>query len=86
MRPNKLQAYHVRVALNRGRVEAVEVTRPLAFHDNVQTEADIQVLDKTVRCWVPARPCSAPSFFERLCLAYAVFTGKADALFWNGQE
>ncbi len=37
--------------------------------------------------WVPARPVSNPlSLKERLKLAWDVFSGKADALYWlNGQ-
>ena len=35
--------------------------------------------------YVPARPDGDFSFAERLRLTWAVFSGKADALFWNGQ-
>jgi hypothetical protein len=35
--------------------------------------------------WVPARPCGYPSFWHRLKAAWLVFTGKADALRWDGQ-
>jgi len=35
--------------------------------------------------WVLARPEPFHSWRERWKLAWAVFTGKADALFWHGQ-
>jgi len=39
---------------------------------------------ETLLGWQPARPISGPGigFWHRLKLAFAVFTGKADALFW----
>ncbi len=35
--------------------------------------------------WVAARPLGFASLLERIALAWAVFAGKADALFWEGQ-
>ena len=35
--------------------------------------------------FVPTRPDSDLSLAERLRLTWAVFSGKADALFWKGQ-
>lgn len=35
--------------------------------------------------WQPARPFGLYSLKSRLRLAWAVFTGRADALFWPGQ-
>ncbi len=35
--------------------------------------------------WVPARGSGYPCWRERWRLAWAVFTGKADALFWDEQ-
>lgn len=36
--------------------------------------------------WEPARPFGFFSFPSRLSLAWAVFTGRADALFWPDQN
>jgi len=33
--------------------------------------------------WYPARPIGLGSILNRFQLAWAVFTGKADALFWR---
>lgn len=35
--------------------------------------------------WVPARPLGFASFSHRCRAAWLVFTGKADALLWEGQ-
>ena len=35
--------------------------------------------------WVAARPDGFASPWQRLRLAWAVFTGEADALYWEGQ-
>lgn len=35
--------------------------------------------------WVPARPLDGGPFWQRFQLAWAVFTGRADALFWIRQ-
>ena len=35
--------------------------------------------------WEPARPMGYFSLWSRLRLAWAVFTGRADALFWPNQ-
>lgn len=35
--------------------------------------------------WHPVRPATVDSFFDRLCQAWAVFRGKADAITWIGQ-
>lgn len=32
--------------------------------------------------WFPARPMGYPMFFQRIRLAWLVFTGKADAVIW----
>lgn len=32
--------------------------------------------------WEPLRPIDGGPFWQRFVLAWAVFTGKADALFW----
>lgn len=37
------------------------------------------------RVWVPARAIGAPSIAERFAMAWDVFTGKADALYWPRQ-
>ena len=36
--------------------------------------------------WQPARPYGMFSLRSRLRLSWAVFTGRADALFWPGQN
>lgn len=36
--------------------------------------------------WVPARPSGYPSFGQRLKAASLVFTGKADAVIWEGGQ
>ncbi len=41
--------------------------------------------DKGEKVWVPARPLGYPFWLSRWRMAWAVFTGKADALFWDGQ-
>ena len=35
--------------------------------------------------WVPARPLGDPSLRNRICAAWLVFTGRADALTWTKQ-
>jgi len=35
------------------------------------------------RGWMPARPLGLDTLSSRLRLAWAVFTGRADALFWE---
>ena len=35
--------------------------------------------------WVPARPEGFASFWNRLRAAWLVFTGRADAVTWEGQ-
>jgi len=37
------------------------------------------------REYIPARPMGFYSLKSRLSLAWAVFTGKADAIFWDRQ-
>ena len=51
------------------------------------TEWDLtkEIQFKGRKLWVPARPVGYPSWRSRIRLAWAVFTGKADALFWDGQ-
>jgi hypothetical protein len=36
--------------------------------------------------WVPARPLACPSIFNRIRIAWLVFTGKADAFTWPGNQ
>jgi hypothetical protein len=36
--------------------------------------------------WMPARPLGYDSLSMRLRLAWAVFTGRADALFWSDKS
>jgi hypothetical protein len=49
-----------------------------------ECQAGIEIAGTTQ--WVPARPMkNLDTLFERIRLARAVFTGKADALFWPGQ-
>ena len=36
--------------------------------------------------WVPARPLGFYSIWSRLKLSWMVFTGKADALLWPGDQ
>ncbi|QTH80215.1 hypothetical protein PA10_00015 [Pseudomonas phage pPa_SNUABM_DT01] len=38
------------------------------------------------KAWVPARFMGYDTILERIKLTWAVFTGRADALFWPGQE
>lgn len=35
--------------------------------------------------WIPARPIGLYGLKNRIRCAWYVFTGKADALFWDGQ-
>jgi hypothetical protein len=39
----------------------------------------------TFSLWVPARPLDGGPFWQRWKLAWAVFRGRADALFWVRQ-
>lgn len=57
-------------------------------------EDDIDVMRSTQRnivrpdgrtTWVTARPISSPSLFRRIKLAWDVFRGHADALYWKCQ-
>lgn len=54
-----------------------------------QLDARAALRDTTMReingKWVPARPAGNPSFWSRIRCAWAVFTGRADALKWPGQ-
>lgn len=53
-----------------------------ALHGGCQAGIDIGGVVE----WVPARPMkNLDTLPERLRLAWAVFTGRADALFWPGQ-
>lgn len=36
--------------------------------------------------WAPSRPISAPTLRDRFKAAWLVFTGKADALIWPGNQ
>lgn len=36
--------------------------------------------------WMPGRPLGYPSFISRCKCAWAVFTGKADAVIWPGDQ
>lgn len=36
--------------------------------------------------WVPARPLGYPSYANRFRAAWLVFTGRADALIWPGEQ
>ena len=36
--------------------------------------------------WVPCRPAGWDSILLRIRISWLVFTGKADALFWEGSE
>ena len=47
------------------------------------SQAEIVVTDKKV--WVPGRPLGLDTIRNRFKQAWAVFTGKADALYWDGQ-
>jgi hypothetical protein len=54
----------------------------LIKHCDEGEKTGMQLGDGTIR-WVPARPeGSYYSFTDRLSLAWKVFTGKADAVYW----
>ena len=36
--------------------------------------------------WVPCRPVGYPSLVSRIKTAWLVFTGKADAIVWPGEQ
>ncbi len=36
--------------------------------------------------WIPARPLGYPTLGSRLKAAWMVFTGKADAVVWPGEQ
>jgi len=60
-------------------------TFALAQHFHTGPSAGIKTLNGE-EYWVPARPLGLFSLRSRISLAWAVFTGKADALFWEGGQ
>jgi len=51
----------------------------LAMHNLVDSEVEIDGK------FVPSRPVSYPTFFQRIRYAWWVFIGKADVMTWPGQ-
>ena len=60
-----------------GRINATQLARDWDVQAQVRIDGVMQ--------YVPARPVGYASFFHRIKMTWAVFTGKADALFWDGQ-
>lgn len=63
--------------------------QPNAMHANTMRNYSVSVKIKNGK-WVPCRPDATPrvsrfGFVHRVKLAFLVFTGKADALFWEDQ-
>lgn len=61
-----------------GRINATHLVR------DWKTQVEVHVVGDRAQ-YVPARPLGYPSFFHRIKMTWAVFTGRADALFWDGQ-
>ncbi len=55
--------------------------RNLSYH-YMNSDCSVKIADGN---WVPARPEGAPSFWWRFKLAWLVWTGRADAVIWEGQ-
>jgi len=59
-------------------------------HPNIVTVASVLRSEENITQlpsgkWVPARPVGYASLGRRLRAAWLVFTGRADALTWEGQ-
>ncbi len=61
-------------------MEELPGMRPIS--KNIPTLTECEIDGK----WMPARPLGYYSFKNRLNLAWLVFTGKADALVWPGNQ
>ena len=48
--------------------------------------AEVQCRVPPGMSWVPARPTGYPSHWHRCKAAWLVFTGKADAVTWEGGQ
>lgn len=53
------------------------------IQDGWDVQAQVEI--KGQKRWVPGRPLGFDTIPNRFKLAWAVFTGKADALYWDGQ-
>lgn len=58
---------------------------------NIYTVEDVRYASQTLKevytgVWVPARPESLSGLRMRLMSAWLVFSGKADALIWPGDQ
>lgn len=53
------------------------------FHGDWREQREIVLGGK--KLWVPARPIGWSSIKKRLSMAWDVFRGRADALYWRGQ-
>jgi len=51
----------------------------------IKNSKECTTLSVVSNSWVPARPLGYPSIGFRLRATWLVFTGKADALLWDGQ-
>lgn len=53
------------------------------IRDGWPVQAEVEFEGK--KQWVPGRPLGLDTIPNRFKQAWAVFTGKADALYWDGQ-
>lgn len=51
----------------------------------IETASQVSTRIPPGMAWVPARPVGYQSFTYRMKAAWLVFTGRADALIWEGQ-
>lgn len=66
------------------KIDAYELHKEWSDLNTPKTSAQVEI--DGVKKWVPGRHLGYPSFWSRCKLGWAVFTGRADALFWKGQE
>lgn len=51
----------------------------------IETASQVSTRIPPGMAWVPARPLGFPTFRHRMKATWLVFTGRADALTWEGQ-
>jgi len=56
---------------------------PKRYADNLGTDCETELPGGR---WVVARPLPLDSLYDRWCQAWDVFRGRADAVYYHGQE
>lgn len=74
----------------KGSLRSVQVI-PLAIGSaqqfgSVMRETAIKIGNDNILVYAPARPRDAPTLRQRIRRAWDVFCGRADVLYWPGQE